>query len=57
MGVDLDEAVSPWDTCKCNEDYEKNDWEVQITKLSALERRNLYTVHLLGKRNHAMRIL
>ena len=51
MGVDLDEAVSPWDTRKCNEDYEKYDWEVEITKLSALERRNLYASPLTWEKD------
>ena len=42
MGADLDDAVSAWDDCEKNEDYDAYDQKEEVKSLSETERRNLF---------------
>ena len=42
MGADLDDAVSAWDDCEKNEDYDAWDWKEEVKKFEEMQRRNLY---------------
>ena len=42
MDDSLDEAVSAWDNCKKNEDFEVYDWKVEVQKLSRAQQLALF---------------
>ena len=58
MGADLDDAVSAWDDCEKNEDYDAWDWKEEVKKFSEVQRRNLYIrVLWLGKSIHVTNLI
>ena len=42
MSEDLDDAMAPWDHCKDTADYEKYDWEAEVSKLTDKQKNDLF---------------